>query len=319
MSELDKFYNSTFAGERVIGTYLYPYRIFDRVDWSDPYSATAIVARINLESDEILVTCTGGLFIQPPAHLSDLLTNAITEPGKDLQAKLAFEEKTADVFNRIICELALNGIVSEPTTPVHISRGEMIDEHILITSASGGREMYLERTLTPSLQLHLGTWRTNQLCSFEVVNAAIGQECTSRLNQISSSLPTLVAGAYFMFSRRQLSEALVDGWIVIEQIIVGLWTNYTSSIIAKSRRERLLDSRTYSVGVRIETLYTIDVISEPLYTALNAARKHRNELAHRAKINLAMATEVLDAMKQTIEFFCKASIAMPLANVGVNW
>jgi hypothetical protein len=304
--------------ERVIGIYLHPYRIFSDPDWNDPYSATEVITKVKVESKEVLITRNGGLFIQPPSALSDgLKLNA--EPGKDFQAKLEFQDKSAHIINRVICDFALHGIVSEPATPVHISLGRLIDNHALITSAGGGREIYLERTIIPSMQLLQGTWRLNPVHSIDVVNVITKQKLSSQLASISESLPTLVASAYSLFSRSQNSEALIDSWIVIEQVIDWLWKNYLGTIAECSRKDRLSDTRTYSAAVRIETLHTTAKIPLPIYEAANAARQHRNNLAHRAKINQGMAMESMFAMKQVIEFICNTTVEPPLTNVGVTW
>ena len=234
MSDLNKLYAPGSEGERVIGTYLYPYRIFGEPDWNNPYSATEVIAKVKVDSDEVLITHNGGLFIQPPSTLSDGL-KPDAEPGKDLQEKLAFQEKSAYTFNQIICEFALTGIVSEPATPVHISRGVLIDNHALIMSAGGGREIYLERTIIPSLQLLQGTWLTHPIHSTDVITAVAKQEVSSQLGLISDNLPTFVASAYSLFSNHQNSEALIDSWIVIEQIIDWLWKDYLSQIKERPR------------------------------------------------------------------------------------
>lgn len=308
MSELDKFFRwHEYPHERVIGTYLYPYRLFGEPEWDNPYSATKVITRAEVGTDEVLITCNGGLFLLPPAGI------------KDLRDKLIFEEKAANIFNRLICEFALSGIVSEPATPAHISAGTLINDHALITSAGGGREIYFEKTIAPSMQLLQGTWLTHPLHSLDMVKAVAKQECASLLVELSNNLPTLVAGAYSFLSQRQLSEAIMDSWIVIEQIIDSLWANYLVRITDNSRKERLSDERTYTAAVQIEVLYTAGTLPPSLYQALNIARKHRNDLAHRAKITLRMATECLTAMKQMIEFFCKKSVEPPLAFEGVNW
>jgi len=310
MAELDKFFKRPESyGERVIGTYLYPYRLFGEPNWDHPYSATKVIARAKVGTDEVLITCNGGLFLLPPAST------------KSLRDKLAFEEKAANVFNRPICEFALSGIVSAPATPVHISAGRLINGHALITSAGGGREMYLERTMQPSLQLldERGIWRMHPLHSLDVVDKVANLRCTSLLVEVSDNLPTFVAGAYSLFSQRQAGEALMDSWIVIEQIIDSLWADFLKRITGNSRKERLPDRRIYTSAVRIELLYTVGILPLPLYEALNIARDHRNKLAHRAKISLTMSKECLMAMKQMIEFLCKTSVEPPLANLGVNW
>ena len=171
----------------------------------------------------------------------------------------------------------------------------------------------------PALQLSNGRWLMCRIRNCEVINQISANDRIPQLLEISGTLPGLIAGAYFMFSRRQLAEALVDGWVVVEQILDRLWTRYTSDISDNSRKQRLSDTRTYSAAVRIEILHTLGIIPTALYAMLNVSRKHRNDLAHRSKISLTMATEVLECIKQMIESFCKTSIAQPLTHVGVNW
>ncbi len=318
MTKLDVFYSSETPGERVIGSYLYPYCLLSPPDWEDPYSATEVIGRIGVGSDQVLITRNGGLFIRPPEPLA-YTNDPETDPGENLHAKLEFEDVASVLFNQVICEFAFHAIISEPATPVHISVGKLVDDHALITSAGGGREIYLERTLNPSMHLLQGTWRMHRVHDPQILSNVSRLLCASKFFEVSENLPGLVAGAYSLFSQRQLPEALIDAWIVIEQIIDWLWTDYLSQFDDASRRERLSDTRTYSAAVRIEILHTAGVLSDSLYRALHLARKHRNDLAHRAKISLAMATDTLAGMKEMIEFFCHASIATPLATSGVNW
>jgi len=307
-TNLDRFFQAAHESAKVIGTYLYPYCIFGEPDWNDPYSAIEIIAKMQVNSSEVLITRNGGLFVQPATTLTD-----------ELEPKLIFQEMIAHEFNRIICELALHGIVSEPATPAHISQGALVDNHALIISAGGGREMYLERTLMPSIHLHKNLWQISKMQSVDVLNKVTKQQMSSQLEDISDNLPTFVASAYSLFSRHAYSEALLDSWIVVEQIIDWLWKEYLANINDRPRKDRLSDTRTYSASVRIETLFTTNKIPLSLYEIIHTARKHRNELAHRAKINLDMAQDSLSAMKQVIEFTCQTTVEPPLANVGVTW
>jgi hypothetical protein len=318
-SELGRLLRTDSSGEMVIGTYLYPYRLFSNPDWEDPYSATEIVAGAKVASRQVLITRNGGLFLHPPEHFSDPLADTDNVPAyEDIQAKRAFEEEAAIIFNRLICEFTLKGIVSEPAAPVHIARGELIDGHALIRSCGGGREIYFERTIGPLRELLHGDWRTHRVHGLKVLEQVLSQECTLQLVQVSDHLPALIAGAYSLFSRGQLSEALIDSWIVIEQILDDLWTTYLAGM-AKDRKRRLSDTRTYTAAVRTEVLHTTGAISDPLYESLNTARKHRNDLAHRAEINLGMAVEVIGAMKEMIEFLTGISVASPAVSRGINW
>ena len=315
MVELGDFFKSNISADKVVGTYIYPYRLLSKPNWEDPLSATEVIQHIDTSQGEILVTLNGGLFVEPPAEL------ARADPVSHLEAKIAFEEEATKLLNLVICEYALHEIVSEPAARVHISAGKLIDGHALITSAGGGREIYLERTLNPSIQLSSsqGMWRMHPVYDMQITVDVAKLSCASRLAKISENLPSLTAGAYSLFSQSQFSEALNDAWIVVEQAIDWLWKRYKNRISDAERKKRLGDSRTYTAAIRIEILHRIGVIDPDLYTLMTTARTHRNKLEHRAKINYDMARETLMAMKSTIEFLCGTQVGEPLESYGVNW
>lgn len=317
----DRFSRHDPCSEPVIGTYMYPYRIFGRFDRADPSSAIKIVKIISIDGEEVFLTCNGGLFIRPPDHLpyrNDQLRQVTPE---DRLAKRTFEEHAVHLLNRVICEFTLRGIVSAPATLIHLGSGERIENYAQLNMSVVGREIYTERTLLPSFEFlhHLWFLFARHLPhDLDVVESVSTTYYTSELVTISEYLPTLISGAYSLFSQHQLSEAVIDGWIVIEQIIDWFWTEYVRSIPDKDQKKRLSDYRTYSVAVRLDMLHTVNVLPFPLCQVLHRARKHRNDLAHRAKINLAMATESLDAMKQLIEFVCKVPVEPPMMSPAIT-
>lgn len=319
MTELGDFFRTNIPADKVVGTYIYPYCLLSEPNWEDPLSATEIIQQIDTSQGKILVTRNGGLFIETPAEL--VHEAAYNTDLGNLKGKLAFEEKAAKLFNLVICEYALHEIVSEPATQVHISAGKLINGHALITSAGGDRQIYLERTLNPSMQLlsREGLWRIHRLHDMQITVNVAKLSCASRLAEISENLPSLTAGAYSLYSQRQLSEALIDAWIVVEQAIDWLWDEHKNGICDTERKERLADSRTYTSAVRIELLHTIGVLDTDLYSHLTRARTHRNNLTHRATINLDMAYETLIAMKSTIESLCGMQVSAPSKSAGVNW
>lgn len=319
MTELGDFFNTNIPGDKVVGTYIYPYCILARPNWDDPLSATKVIQQIDTGQGEILVTLNGGLFIEPPTEL--VHEAAANNDVDNLKAKVAFEEKAAKLFNLVICEYALHEVISEPATQVHISAGKLIDGHALITSAGGEGEVYLERTLNPSMQLlsREGIWRIHRWHDIQITVDVAKLSCASRLAEISENLPSLTAGAYSLYSQRQLSEALIDAWIVVEQAIDWLWDEHKNGITDAERKNRLADSRTYTSAVRIELLHTIGVLAHDLYLYMTRARNHRNNLTHRATISLDMAYETLMAMKSTIEFLCGMQVGAPSKSTGVNW
>jgi hypothetical protein len=101
---------------------------------------------------------------------------------------------------------------------------------------------------------------------------------TRRLTAIAESTPTFIAGTYSLYSRRQLAEAIIDAWIVIEQVVDCAWSSYIDELDDRMRRERLRDNRTYTAAVRIELLHTKRLIPPALYEAMNLARKQATPL-----------------------------------------
>lgn len=317
MISLGTFFQPTSPYTRVIGTYLYPPRLLSEPDWYNPLSATEVIARCRFDSLEILITRNGGLFVEPPHDLSD--SHLELEISSDtLAKKFEFEYQVSHLFNRLICEFALRGIITEPASPVHISQGKLIDNHALIVGAGGGREFYPERTINQARGLLDHTWSFARPVDSALLGEVIGCEYSQKLEQLSSNLPTLLAGAYSQYSRHQLTEALVDSWIVVEQVIDWLWTDYISQYKGQ-RKDRLKDARTYSTAVRLEVLAVVGILDSSLYEHLNLARTHRNKLVHRAEIDYKVATEAVIAMQKVIEFFLACSVAPPIASRGVNW
>lgn len=312
MSEWNKFLGRFDSlDERVIGTYLYPPRSFMPIDFEDPYGSTEVIGRVPASAHEVLVTRNGGLFVKPPVDLPN-------------NRKVATENEATFSFNLLICELALLGFVSEPASTVHISVGKLVDDHALITSSGGGREMYLERTTQPASELLKGQWPGTVLISQDLIPEGTFErlrllERAKKLAEVAELLPTLVAGAYWMCSRRQLGEALLDSWGACEQVLDYLWRKYVSSLSDDRRRERLKDTRTYTAAVRTETLFSVGLIDSTVYDALNAARKQRNDIAHRAKITLQGAQDGAEAMKLMIELLCKTNIEPVLICRSITW
>jgi len=313
-AEIRKFLEG--EGDIVVGTYIYPYCLLTKPNVEDPFSITEVIQQIDTSQGKILVTRNGGLFIEPPAELAH--ADPVNEQA--MQEKVAFEEKATKLFNLVICEYALHEIVSEPATQAHISAGRLVDGHAIVTSAIGGREIYFERTFMPLIQLLQGTWQMyHRFVDMQITVDVANLSCASHLAKISESLPALTAGAYSLFSQRQLSEALIDAWIVVEQIIDWLWDEHKNGISDADRKERLADPRTYTSAVRIELLHTIGVLDLGLYTNMTRARTHRNNLAHRATIRLDMASDTLMAMKSTIEFLCGTQVGAPSTSTAINW
>jgi len=123
-----------------------------------------------------------------------------------------------------------------------------------------------------------------------------------RLSALGPSLPEFVSAAYSLFNRRLLAEALLDSWIVVEQVINSPWkTNYQSRARDPAHTRRLEAGRSFTANIRAEVLWATGVLEDDLYDLLQRARKHRNDLAHGANVSVAAAGEGMNAMRGILE------------------
>ena len=141
------------SAQKVVGTYLYPARLFEWTD--DPYQATEVVVICSTDGLEVLITRMGGLFVVAP---DDLQALALPEPGS-FERAWEFRQRAADAMNLLICELALRGVTSEPAAQLHMGAGRLVDGHAIITSgavepsgtSSGQSALQLHCSRTPGL------------------------------------------------------------------------------------------------------------------------------------------------------------------------
>lgn len=315
---LDRFFKSRTDGERVIGSYLYPICLLGEPEWGNPDSPVQVVASATADTHEVLITRMGGLFVRPPEELSNPYEQpADAPPADDLQQKIAFEEVAAEAFNKVICELCLLGVISQPTSPVHVSFGQLIEGHALVVGGSGGRETYLERTSGPNIALLNETWRMWRLQPAAVLADAVALRRSARLASISPTLPSFVAGAYSLYSQRQTSEALSDSWVVCEQLLNYLWDDFCGSLGDSPRQRRLKGAR--SANLRLEVLETAQFIPESLAEALQLARGRRNSLMHHARTGIEAARDGVEAMKAALEHVLGEEVADTSVSTGVTW
>ncbi len=318
MTSIIDFYNQSSKKELLIGTYLFPYILFDGFDINNPITAIKIISKIEIDALTIFITRNGGVFTRPPVHLQDDFNDTRIDEKK-LESKLIFQDKFANLANRLVCDLCTLGVVTEPVTPVHISKASLIDSHALITSAGGGREIYLHRTIEPSRQLIKQTWFNNKIISPSILEEIKAKGISTKLIMISENLPLFISSAYSLFSQQRYGEALIDSWIVVEQILDNIWEKFTSEIHDKTRLDRLNDTRIYSASVRTEVLLLTGKLSRFEYDIIQRARSNRNRLAHRAKISLDWAHEGMMAMKCAIEHVTDIEPAYPQPNRFVTW
>lgn len=94
------FLNSRYEGvERVIGTYLYPNRTFGVAPPTDRYSLLEVIETVLVDSQMVLITRNGGLFVRPPFEIAGLGLPDPEEMETAFWKKIDFERQAAYLFN----------------------------------------------------------------------------------------------------------------------------------------------------------------------------------------------------------------------------
>jgi len=308
-------------GERMVATVMMPAVLisdFPGKQYPTPDEHLEIVGSFDVRGHEVLVSRMGALAVRPPAHLSDPYAGQDPFPG-DLPEKIAFEAEAAELFNLVQCELALRSrIVTLPSAPLVLARGRLLEGHLGLVSGGGG----YERTLGP----FTGLWTHGMhainptTLSPAVLAAAAPLEWAQTLGGVSATLPRFILAAYSSLDHHEHPEALMTGWIVVEQLLDELWARHVAALDPKTRRDRLKDTRTYTAAVRAEVLLTAGHLEQPLYTQVQLARGHRNNLAHRAEVTEQHAVEVVKAMHAFLELRLGATLPpVVVMGAGVSW
>lgn len=299
-------------GQVVVGTHMSPPHVFGESHPEHPEDAFLVQAEVRAGDLDVFITRGSGLFARAPLELV-----GFESPAFD--AKLAFMQGAAQAFNMVLCELALAGVISSPASPVQMSSGKLVNGYALITGGAGGREVYLDRTVDVLLDVVSYRWLTWSHVASDILGAATDLRRASRLGTVSAALPELIVGAYSNLSRHHAPEAIVDGWVVIEQLLDALWQTFVSAAQEPGRSAGLVDTRTYTAAVRAELLLTAGILPVNLWEKVTRARKDRNALAHRATMSIDAASGVCEAMQAMVEAFVGETVAPPLVARFLTW
>jgi hypothetical protein len=303
---------------KYIGGYLYPFTVIGPVDAEREGIEYEIVEEIKINSLNIIINNSGGLFTNLP---DELIGKKEDENGHLIASHITkqeeFEQKVCTSFNHFACELCLHGVTSCVFSPAYLGIGMRDESHIWTKTACSSFSSAFERVIGPQYSIN----RERRVMA--MFNNAIPIYCNARqlslvskLTNINESLPVFILSAYSQFQQHQLIEAIIVAWTACEQMINKLWTNHIDTIKASDRKDRLKDHRTYTASVRIELLHSMGVIGEELYDLLSKSRKLRNDIAHNAKVEIGNTYVSLLALHKMLEFILNEKVASPPAASG---
>jgi hypothetical protein len=281
----------------VRGTYLYPLKLLDVDELpTDPNDYLEVIRVIPVTGVDVAITRGGGLFVRDRGQYST--PQAI--------------DALVNILNILTCEFTLAGLVSQPVTDIDVQSGKLIGQHISIT---GGWGSFGDRTWGPYALLCMtprdmsAPYRTTANPYWPpyfywtahspkgIVAAVEKLENAPLLSAVAPALPSLVAAAAFHAARHNLSETIINSWVVVELILYQRWIDHLTSLSDSARRRRLKDTRTYSAGVQAEVLLAAGLIQDNTYGKVQSARKTRNDFAHRGDASADGAAQCMEAMR----------------------
>lgn len=293
----------------VWGAYLYPLRFFGPERSNEPNDYLQVARVVSVHGRNIAITRGGGLFVRT----------------REEERTEAAVDTVFTVLNCLLCEFALEGLVSAPITDTDVQDGKLIGRHASIT---GGWGDYGDRTWGPYALLTSGVrdmaegyavsrnpwWAVNFYWTPydpAVLQRIDGAHRSERLMEVSDTLPLLVVAAVFHSSRHNIPETVISAWIVCEELLANLWKKHLSSVTRADRRRRLEDSRTYTASVQAEVLLTAGLIDEEIYATVQDARRIRNNLAHGSAVNQNGAAVAMRGLKLMLNLFGASSEHLP--------
>ncbi|HEV7684230.1 MAG TPA: hypothetical protein VGO68_19095 [Pyrinomonadaceae bacterium] len=269
--------------------YLSPFRIVEKDDASEPWSAT--IEQVNAGTwDYIsLHEVMGGVDVglASPYHMVIARDGALALPPLP---ELRSDQAAVEFFNRCLAALLLGGIYCEAINLDGLDLGYLLDWKYVRSQSDGAsgtnrfHKHIRHRNASALESIQLYKPRSVELSALDSA-MKIGLATLKRLHPMHGEY--LLRGATGM-ARRDWGSALANLWIVTEQLLEALWTREVVEPAraldsSKARKDQLNDNRVWSAATRIEMLYQKGAFDLATLTALSKARKARNDLAHRGE------------------------------------
>ncbi len=300
-----------------LGTYLYPPRKFVAGEPADRAQIIEVIEQVEDAPWTIHVTRGGGLFVKVPIDMPRVVPGPLDMAVWN--RKQQFHRETTERFNMIVCELALLGACVMPVSVQYVLPAVIADNYAMVQQGGGSGALNLDRQLLGTLRALLG----DESVAWSHIDVTLLREAKElsrarTLRATASSMPTLVASAYYHHTSGDLGEAQALSFIVTEQIVSSFWRDHLATL-SGARKERLEDTRTYLLSVQLEVLLTAGRITRELYDAIHEARRPRNDLTHRAVVTAAGSEASMQAMRLLIQELCGLKVAETSPSTGIAW
>ncbi|MEE4106314.1 hypothetical protein V2I78_19765 [Pseudomonas viridiflava] len=203
------------------------------------------------------------------------------------------KEDAVNLFNRIICQLQLAGVMCEAIDQRDVVWGKL-HEKILIWPVDLGESAssHLHSKLRMRVASNIDTIILSSPKHINVNHLLSSLSQGENILKIIDNLtPTFLARGITEIRYKNWSLALSNLWITVEQLTDHLWdskfiTNssmHPDSEISGRIKAMKQDNRTWSSSVKQEMLFQVGVFDSFVFERLYPARQSRNRLVHDGK------------------------------------
>jgi len=201
--------------------------------------------------------------------------------------ELKEKNSVLEVFNRAFCKLMLGGVFYHAVSPADISYGRLtLDGYFKSCYCEGhGHNYTFHHVIGTTIVGPLDSIKLLAPKSDTVEDIKLAFNKGAKiLEGIPTVSPTVLLNGISYRTMNQWSDALINIWTCIEQVLEHIWREKVVTFGNQKipgRKDLLKDNRTWAISTKIELLYQRSVLDFAVYSLLNKARKARNNFIHR--------------------------------------
>lgn len=269
-------------------TYLHPFRIVcqdDSVEWNPTIEQINFSSWDYVKLHEIVGWIDVGL--PSPFSMAVCFDGALALPPIP---ELRSTEKAVEFFNRCLGALLLGGVYCEAITLDHFETGSMLDQKYIRANGQGvsfvNQFHYTARMKMCSVIHSVELMQPNRILLSELMESSKkGYEILNLVNELN---PEFLLRGVTSLARHDWGSALSNLWIIVEELTANLWkNNVLSNKVTEAeipgRKDQLKDNRSWSISLKHELLFQLNIIDKTDLESSFLARKARNDLVHQGK------------------------------------
>ena len=301
-------------------SYIHPFQLIVP-DGEKPMDLTLDEVNSNRYDHEELCRIVGILDVLDLARYKMLVCydGALAIPMCD---KYRHKEMAVDIFNKIICQLLLGGILCEAIDQKDVVGGWLYEQRLIWPVNIGESN---SSQMNARLRFHYGSHidliilsKPRSLAFSEFKNALdIGSQYLRRIPNLT---PTFLVRGITEMRYKNWSLSLSNLWITIEQLTDHLWNSSFMGNPLMHPKNNILgrsialkqDNRTWSSSVKQELLYQTKILDDYTFERLYPGRQARNNLVHDGKqVDQKIVLGVCEALLQMMRVCCE-EVDLPL-------